>query len=171
MNAPDGSAPEYVGSQFSFFLLFGASSSPILKPNTPRVTQPRPRPRLTAMFSAGALKMQKLILRSTLGPIRFCFRTAKTHSGPQPGQNPALQHAPNALQNGTSLLGRPPRMPRHQPRGARSGITHCALWITSKNSCRGLTAPNGGIRSASSIGTIVCSSAVVVGQRFERGVP
>jgi MFS family permease len=77
----------------------------------------------------------------------------------------------NALQNGTSLLGRPPRMPRHQPRGARSGITHCALWITSKNSCRGLTAPNGGIRSASSIGTIVCSSAVVVGQRFERGVP
>src|SRR5215469_16345720 len=35
----------------------------------------------------------------------------------------------------------------------------------------GLTAPNGGIRSASSIGTVVCSSAVVVGQRSERGVP
>jgi hypothetical protein len=34
-----------------------------------------------------------------------------------------------------------------------------------------LTAPNGGIRSASSIGTVVCSSAVVVGQRSERGVP
>jgi hypothetical protein len=39
-----------------------------------------------------------------------------THSGPQPSQNPALQRAPNALQNGTSLLGRPPGMPRHQPR-------------------------------------------------------
>src|SRR5262249_43204335 len=34
-----------------------------------------------------------------------------THSGPQPRQNPALQHAPNAPQNGTSLLGRPLRMP------------------------------------------------------------
>ena len=34
-----------------------------------------------------------------------------------------------------------------------------------------LTAPNGGIRSTSSIGTVVCSSAVVVGQRSERGVP
>src|SRR5262249_36903755 len=47
----------------------------------------------------------------------------------------------------------------------------CALWISSKDFCRGLTAPNGGIRSASSIGTIVRSSAVVVGQRSERGVP
>jgi hypothetical protein len=35
----------------------------------------------------------------------------------------------------------------------------------------GLTAPNGDIRSASSIGTVVCSSAVVVGQRSERSVP
>ena len=35
----------------------------------------------------------------------------------------------------------------------------------------GLTAPNGGIRSASSIGTVVRSSAVVVGQRSDRGVP
>jgi hypothetical protein len=51
------------------------------------------------------------------------------------------------------------------------GATQCALWISSKNFCRGLTAPDGGIRSASSIGTIVRSSAVVVGQRFERGVP
>src|SRR5262249_7266931 len=51
------------------------------------------------------------------------------------------------------------------------GATHCALWITAKDFCRGLTAPSGGIRSASSIGTIVRSSAVVVGQRFERGVP
>jgi hypothetical protein len=31
-------------------------------------------------------------------------------------QNPALQRAPNAIQNGTSLLDRPPGMPRHQPR-------------------------------------------------------
>ncbi len=35
----------------------------------------------------------------------------------------------------------------------------------------GLTTPNGGVRSASSIGAVVRSSAVVVGQRFERGVP
>ena len=34
-----------------------------------------------------------------------------THSGPQRSRNPALQRAPNALQNGTSLLGRPPMMP------------------------------------------------------------
>jgi hypothetical protein len=39
-----------------------------------------------------------------------------THSGPQRSRNPALQRAPNALQNGTSLLGRPPGIPRHQPR-------------------------------------------------------
>jgi len=95
-------------------------------------------------------------------------------SGPRPRQNPALRHAPNALQNGTSLLGRPLRMPVTS-RAALAlefqGATHCALWITSKNFCRGLTAPNGGIRFASSIGTIVRSSAVVVGQRSERGVP
>src|SRR5207253_7654765 len=46
---------------------------------------------------------------------------------------------------------------------------------SGENTCRypqsGLTAPSGGIRSASSFGTVVCSSAVVVGQRFERGVP
>ena len=97
-----------------------------------------------------------------------------THSGPQPRQNPALRHAPNALQNGTSLLGRPLRMPvtsRAALVPEFQGATHCALWITSKDFCRGLTAPNGGIRSASSIGTIVRSSAVVVGQRSERGVP
>src|SRR5262249_15164335 len=35
----------------------------------------------------------------------------------------------------------------------------------------GLTAPNGDIRSTSSIDTVVCSSAVVVGQRSERSVP
>jgi hypothetical protein len=50
------------------------------------------------------------------------------------------------------------------------GLQHC-----DKNFRRypqsGLTAPNRGIRSASSIGTVVCSSAVVVGQRSERGVP
>ena len=71
-------------------------------------------------------------------------------------------------------LGRPPRMPvtsRAALVPEFQGATRCALWITSKNFCRGLTAPNGGIRSASSIGTIVRSSAVVVGQRFERGVP
>ena len=54
---------------------------------------------------------------------------------------------------------------------ASIGSGQAAMWITSKNFCRDLTAPNGGIRSASSIGTIVRSSAVVVGQRFERGVP
>src|SRR3989442_1884522 len=50
-----------------------------------------------------------------------------THSGPQPSRNPALQRAPNALQNGTSLLGRPPGMPVTS-RGARAGFqgaTHC----------------------------------------------
>jgi hypothetical protein len=97
-----------------------------------------------------------------------------TPTGPQPSQNPALQHAPNALQNGTSLLGRPPRMPvtsRAALVPEFQGATRCALWITSTNFCRGLTVPNGGIRFASSIGTIVRSSAVVVGQRFERGVP
>ena len=50
-----------------------------------------------------------------------------THSGPQPSRNPALQRAPNALQNGTSLLGRPPGMPVTS-RGARArfqGATHC----------------------------------------------
>ena len=35
----------------------------------------------------------------------------------------------------------------------------------------GLTAPNGDLRSTTSIGTVVCSSAVVVGQRSERSVP
>jgi len=44
-----------------------------------------------------------------------------THSGPQRSRNPALQRAPNALQNGTSLLGRPPGMPVTN-RGARAGI-------------------------------------------------
>jgi len=59
---------------------------------------------------------------------------------------------------------------RYKSRG--DGIpSRCALWITSKDFCRGLTTRHGGIRSASSIGTIVRSSAVVVGQRFERGVP
>ena len=92
---------------------------------------------------------------------------------PQPSQNPALQHVPNALQNGTSLLGVRPGCP--SPAARRScrnskGYT-LRLWITSTNFCRGLTVPNGGIRFASSIGTIVRSSAVVVGQRFERGVP
>ena len=52
-----------------------------------------------------------------------------------------------------------------------SDFQGATLWITAKDFCRGLTAPGGGIRSASSIGTVVCSSAVVVGQRFERGVP
>src|SRR5262245_2737184 len=80
----------------------------------------------------------------------------------QPSQNPALQRAPNALQNGTSLLAVRPGCPV---------TSRGALWITAKNLCRSLTAPNGGIRSASSIGTIVRSSAVVVGQRSERGVP
>jgi len=74
------------------------------------------------------------------------------------------------------LAVRPSAQDAPSPAARRScrnskGATHCALWITSKNFCRGLTAPNGGIRSASSIGTIVRSSAVVVGQRFERGVP
>ena len=74
----------------------------------------------------------------------------------------------------TSLLGRPLRTPvtsRAALVPEFQGATHCALWITSKNFCRGLTVPSGGIRFASSIGTIVRSSAVVVGQRFERGVP
>ena len=50
-----------------------------------------------------------------------------THSGPQRSRNPALQRTPNALQNGTSLLGRPPGMPVTS-RGARAGFqgaTHC----------------------------------------------
>ena len=50
-----------------------------------------------------------------------------THSGPQPSRNPALQQAPSALQNGTSLLGRPPGMPVTS-RGAHAGFqraTHC----------------------------------------------
>src|SRR5215471_15048885 len=100
--------------------------------------------------------------------------SAVTPTGPQPSQNPALQHVPNALQNGTSLLGRPPRMPvtsRAALVPEFQGATRRALWITPTNFCRGLTVPNGGIRFASSIGTIVRSSAVVVGQRFERGVP
>jgi len=56
-------------------------------------------------------------------PYRTSHRVLRlmTHSGPQPRQNPALRHAPNALQNGTSLLGRPPRMPVTN-RGARAGI-------------------------------------------------
>src|SRR4029450_2202271 len=48
---------------------------------------------------------------------------------------------------------------------------HTATKISRRYPQSGLTAPNGGIRSASSIGTIVRSSAVVVGQRSERGVP
>ena len=58
-------------------------------------------------------------------------------------------------------------------RGARAGFPrgYTPLWISSKNFCCGLTAPNGGIRSALSIGTVVCSSAVVVGRRSERSVP
>jgi len=48
---------------------------------------------------------------------------------------------------------------------------HTATKISRRCPQSGLTAPNGGIRSASSIGTIVRSSAVVVGQRSERGVP
>jgi hypothetical protein len=104
---------------------------------------------------------------------RWSFHTAKTHSGPQSSQNPALQRVPDALQNGTSLLGRPPGMPGHQPRRSCGfqGATHTATKIFRPYPQSGLTAPNGGIRSASSIGTIVRSSAVVVGQRSERGVP
>lgn len=37
-------------------------------------------------------------------------------SSTQPKSRTATR--PNALQNGTSLLGRSPRMPRHQPRGS-----------------------------------------------------
>src|SRR5205823_200722 len=48
---------------------------------------------------------------------------------------------------------------------------HTATKIFRPYPQSGLTAPNQSIRSASSIGTIVRSSAVVVGQRFERGVP
>src|SRR5262245_18957724 len=48
---------------------------------------------------------------------------------------------------------------------------HTATKIFRPYPQNGLTVPNGGIRSASSIGTVVCSSAAVVGQRFERGVP
>jgi hypothetical protein len=40
--------------------------------------------------------------------------------GPQPSQNPALQHAPDALQNGTSLLVRPLRMPRQTGMSSRA---------------------------------------------------
>jgi hypothetical protein len=48
---------------------------------------------------------------------------------------------------------------------------HTATKIFRRYPQSGLTAFSGGIRSASSIGTVVRSSAVVVGQRFERGVP
>jgi len=48
---------------------------------------------------------------------------------------------------------------------------HPATKIFRRYPQSGLTAPNGGIRSALSIGTVVRSSAVVVGQRSERGVP
>src|SRR5262249_39105325 len=48
---------------------------------------------------------------------------------------------------------------------------HTAPKILRRYPQSSLTAPNRGIRSASSIGTIVRSSAVVVGQRSERGVP
>jgi hypothetical protein len=54
----------------------------------------------------------------------FAFRPIPV---PQPSRNPALQRAPNALQNGTSLLGRPPGMPVTS-RGAHAGFqmaTHC----------------------------------------------
>jgi hypothetical protein len=85
-----------------------------------------------------------------------------------------LEIAVQRAQSDAGGLGRPPRMPVTS-RAALvlefQGATRCALWITSTNFCRGLTVPNGGIRFASSIGTIVRSSAVVVGQRFERGVP
>jgi len=64
------------------------------------------------------------------------------------------------------------------PRVTRAAVLRdptIAAGICDKNFRRypqsGLTVPNAGIRSASSIGTVVCSSAVVVGQRFERGVP
>src|SRR2546430_7543374 len=51
-------------------------------------------------------------------PYRTSMRVLRilTHSGPQPSRNPALQRAPNALQNGTSLLGQP-RRSRRIPRG------------------------------------------------------
>jgi hypothetical protein len=101
------------------------------------------------------------------------FYTTKTHSGPQPSQNPALQRAPNALQNGTSLAVRPSARDAPSPAARRScriskGL-HTATKIFRRYPQSGLTAPTGGIRSASSIGTVVRSSAVVVGQRLRKG--
>ena len=59
---------------------------------------------------------------------------------------------------------------------AQPKIPHCNRRQTRKffnviHRPGGLTAPNGGIRSASSIGTVVRSSAAVVGQRSEKNVP
>ena len=67
--------------------------------------------------------------------------------------------------NAMTRCGQKPAHP-----AAQQTLTH-PLWISSKNICRGLTVPSGGIRSALSIGTVVCSGAVVVGQRSDRGVP
>src|SRR6201993_45794 len=79
--------------------------------------------------------------------------------------------APNALQNGTSLLGCRPECSSPAALVPDSKGLHTATKIFRPYPQSGLTAPNGGIRSASSIGTVVRSSAAVVGQRSERGVP
>src|SRR5215831_250181 len=97
-----------------------------------------------------------------------------THSGPQPSQNPALQRGAQRAPE-WHLAVRPSARDAPSPAAPlvpdfQGGYTVRSVDIVERF-CRGLTAPNGGIRSASSIGTIVHSSAVVVGQRSERGVP
>src|SRR5262249_55090743 len=71
------------------------------------------------------------------------------------------------------LAVRPSARDAPSPAARRSCRISKGLHISTKIFRRypqsGLTAPNGGIRSASSIGTVVCSSAVVVGQRIRKG--
>jgi hypothetical protein len=117
-------------------------------------------------MAAGPFPIRTLIY---LRPATACscekiFTLARTAAGAQRAPEWDLAVRPSA-RDAPSPAAAAALVPDFQ------GATQCALWISSKKFCRGLTAPNGGIRSASSIGTIVRSSAVVVGQRSERGVP